>query len=100
MSATAERALDYRFFFASAAAGRLVFGVVAKHLGPARVTQLAQGGGLDLADPLAGETHPAADLFQCPRLVVDESEAQLDHAPLARAQGGKDVLHLVAEHRL
>src|SRR5919201_5780625 len=89
------------FFFPGAHALVVaVFRVITEDLRAARVPQLPKGGRLDLADPLAGEAHATADLLEGSRLVVDQPEAQLNHASLARTQGRQDVLDLVAEHRL
>src|SRR6266550_6672139 len=77
-----------------------VLGVVPKDLRPTRVPQLAQRGCLDLPDPLAGQTHAATDLLEGARLIVDQTEAQLNDPALAWAKCGKDVLDLVAEHGL
>src|SRR4029077_8677517 len=77
-----------------------ILGVIPQDLRPTRVPQLAKGRRLDLPDPLAGQAHATADFLERAWLVVNESEAQLDHSALARAKRGENVLDLVAEHRL
>src|SRR5207245_7640160 len=65
--------------------------VAAQDVRPARVAQLTQGTGLDLPDPLPGQAEALAHLFQGARLVVDQAEAKLDHAPLPRSQRAQHV---------
>jgi hypothetical protein len=56
---------------------------------------------LDLADALAGQAEPAADLFECFRLVVVEAVAQHEHQPLTLAKRGQRLLErLAAEQEL
>ena len=62
------------------------------------MAELAQGLGLDLADPLPGQTEPLADLLQGALVAVDQSEAELEHAPLARPKRVEDVLDLGVKH--
>ena len=47
----------------------------------------------DLADPLAGDVERTPDLVECARVLVAESVAQLEHAPLAVGE----VLERVAQ---
>src|ERR1700674_5859312 len=72
--------------------------VIAKFLRARGVAELAQGVGLDLADPLSGQAEPLAELLQCALVIVDQPEAELEHTPLARREGVEDVLDLGAEH--
>src|SRR5437879_13405346 len=71
--------------------------VVAELLRARRVAQLAQRLGLDLADALAGDPEPLAHLFQRALAAVDQPEAQLQHAPLARRERVEDVVALGME---
>src|ERR1700737_1861616 len=62
------------------------------------MAELAQRLRFDLANPLAGHTETLTHLFQGALVTVDEAEAQLQHAPLARRERIQDVLDLVVEH--
>ena len=62
---------------------------VAPEPGDARVAQLAEGPGLDLADALAGEIERVADLGQRARPVGVEPEAQRQDRPLALVEPGE-----------
>src|SRR4051794_36623751 len=71
--------------------------VVLELPGPRRVAQLAQRLRLDLADPLAGDVELLADLLEGARAPVFESEAKLEHAPLAAGQRIEHRLDLLLE---
>src|SRR5262249_36410705 len=66
--------------------------VTAQELSAARVAELGQGLGLDLADPLPGDTELPANLLQRPGMPVGQAETQLDDLLLTPGQGVKDVL--------
>src|SRR5215216_1575555 len=55
---------------------------------------------LELADPLARETEPAADLLERDRAVVREAEAELDHAPLPLRKRGHRLPDRLAAQQL
>ncbi len=60
--------------------------------------ELAQRLGLDLPDALPGNPEALPHFLQRPLVAVDQAEAQLQDAALARGQGIQDVLHLGAQH--
>ncbi len=66
---------------------------------PRRMTHLPQGFGLNLADAFASDAKLPANLFQCPRIPVDEPETLLEHLPLALGQGIQHVANLFLEER-
>src|SRR5262245_44659705 len=63
-----------------------------------RVLEFADGLGLDLPDPLAGDLEDAADLFEGVGVPVAEAVAELDDFPLAVSQRLEDRLDLVLQH--
>src|SRR5271167_4615332 len=66
----------------------------------ARVLELAQGLGLDLADALAGHRELLADLFERVVGVHADAEAHAEHALLARGERGKHARRRFAQIRL
>src|SRR3954451_21525543 len=74
-----------------------LFEVVAELLRARRVAQLRQRLGLDLADPLAGETELLADLVERARLAVGETEAQSDDRGLPLRQRLEHAVELALE---
>src|SRR5246127_3979709 len=75
---------------ASAARVLPLRGKISQDRGERRAAQAAQRGGLDLPRPLAGHAEAPAHLLEGALVVVDEAEAELDDAPLARRQRGED----------
>ena len=67
--------------------------------GRARVAQLGERLGLDLADPLAGDVEAAAHLVERERLVALEPEPQREDLPLAGVEVVEQVLEVVAGQR-
>src|SRR5262245_11397163 len=67
---------------------------------PARVLQLSQRLGLDLANALARNRELLADLFQRVVLVHADAEAHADYTLLARREGGKRARGGLAQVRL
>jgi hypothetical protein len=64
-----------------------------------QVPQLGQCLRLDTGDPLSGDAQPLAHLLDGALPTIDEPEAQLEDAPLARRQSGEDILDIDAERR-
>ena len=62
------------------------------------MAELAEGLGLDLADPLAGHPQLLADLGEGVQAVSFEAETQLDHPPLAGRERVQHALDLEAQH--
>ena len=69
----------------------------AQLLRAARMAQLAQRLGLDLADALAGDVELLADFFQRVVGVHVDAEAHAQHLGLARRQAGEHVAHGFAQ---
>src|SRR5690606_23158495 len=67
-----------------------VFQEAPKLLGAARMAELAQGLGFDLADALAGDVELLADFFQRVIRVHVDAEAHAQDLGLARREAGKD----------
>src|SRR6266508_4352868 len=82
---------------AIAATARLAAALEALRLGQGR--ERLERVVLDLADPLAGDTEGAADLFERLCLTAMEAEAELDYLALALGQRGQRVLDLRALQR-
>src|SRR5437879_4963609 len=62
-----------------------------------RMTELAQGLGLDLSNPLARDGEVLPDLFQRVLAAVGEAEAQPQHLLLARRERVEDLVRLLAQ---
>src|SRR2546427_3730421 len=62
-----------------------------------RVAQLAEGLGLDLADPLPGDVELLADLLERSGPAILQAEPELQDAPLPAGQGVQHGLHLLLE---
>src|SRR3989442_9496691 len=71
--------------------------VVLQLAAPARVAQLAQHLRLDLTEPLSRHVELAADLLECAGAAILETEAQLQHAPLAAGEALQHALDLLLE---
>jgi hypothetical protein len=56
------------------------------------VAESGEGFGLDLADPLAGEVEPHADLVEGLGFAVVEAEPQTDDEPLALAERREELV--------
>src|SRR5688500_10836053 len=69
--------------------------VVLELAAAARMPQLAEGLGLDLADPLARDVEVAPDLLESAGSPVLEPEAELQDASLTRRQRVQAILHLL-----
>jgi hypothetical protein len=65
----------------------------AQLFGAARVTQLAQGLGFDLADALAGDVELLADFFERVIGVHVDAEAHAQYLGLAGREAGEYVAH-------
>src|SRR3954463_12560232 len=74
-----------------------LFEVVAELLRPRGVAQLRQRLGLDLADPLAGETELLADLVERAWLTVSQAEAQCHDRGLALRQRLEHAVELALQ---
>src|SRR3954447_26848960 len=66
----------------------------------ARLLQLADGFGLDLANPLAGDLEDVADFFQRVAVAVPQTVAELNDLPLAIAQALEHAVDAVSQHLL
>ena len=66
----------------------------------ARVLELADGLGLDLADPLSRQAESFADLFESVGLPVSDSEAELQDLLLRIAQCVEHLVDAILEHFL
>src|ERR1035437_1883738 len=64
------------------------------------MAQLAQRGRLDLPDALTRHPESPAHLFERALVLIDEAEAQLHDAALARCQRVEDVVHMSVQHGL
>ena len=80
--------------------GRRLIEVAAELAAVARVAQLAQRLGLDLADALAGDAELAADLFERAELAVLQAEAKDDDFALALGELAQRVANLRLEQLL
>src|SRR5262249_25967495 len=67
---------------------------------PDGVLQLADGLGLDLPDPLAGDLEDPADLLERVGVAVAQAVPQLDDLALAVGQGLEHLVGLLLEHLL
>src|SRR5262249_13554351 len=77
--------------------GRSIVEEVLELLGSAGVAQLAQGLGLDLADPLPRHPELLAHLLQGPPPPVLQPEPHPEDLPLPHAPGPQAVLHLLPQ---
>src|SRR5947207_14174189 len=59
------------------------------------MTHLAQSLGFDLPDPFTRDSKLTTDFFQGPAISIHESEALLEHLPLALSQSLKHVFDLL-----
>src|SRR5207249_3529407 len=78
----------------------LRFGELDQPPAAVRLSQFEQPACLNLADPLAGDSVSARHLIQGSRMAIAQTEAKLNHLPLARSQGTEHLADPLLEQML